>query len=315
MRKLSYLTGLILLTGLVFTSCNKDENEEPQNVNPTMNFKGGTHTPTGMEYVDGDITLSTNETFVVGITASSNSGKNLTNLNITRKFENGAPFYADTTFNATNFNYDFFFLANNEVGNEDWIFTMEDKDGNKTQLSFTITTEAIPAGIVEYTDIELGSIDSPTESSFASITGETFLITEAANDATIQEKIDFVYFDGATYGQTIVSPDDDLAAQVYSSISNWTTRNATLFSRTQLNAAAYDQIINAFSLLAVTQQLDFDVKFISELKPEPAEGFAVGDVFAFQTATGLFGLIKVTEVNQGATDGLSTIKYDVKVQD
>jgi hypothetical protein len=314
MRKLSYLLGLLLVAGLIFSSCKKDEDDEPQDVTPTINFKGGIHQASGMEYVDGDVTLNVSEIFVVGITASSNSGRDLSNLNVIRKFENGQPFTLDTVCNGTSISYDLFFQANGEVGNEDWIFTIEDKDGNSSQLSFVITTEAVPTGIVNYTDIELGSWESPTSSSFASITGETFDITEANTDETIQEKIDFVYFDGGSYGHTVMAPDDDIVLAVYPSIENWATRNATLFARTQLNANTYDQIVNVSSLLAITSQLDFNASFISELLPD-GDGFAVGDVFAFQTGAGLFGLMKITEVDQGATNSVSTIMYDVKVQD
>jgi hypothetical protein len=75
-------------------------------------------------------------------------------------------------------------------------------------ISFTITTTPGDPGIHVYTDIQLGSYSSATNSSFASATGETFSLSEANGSPDIQNKIDWVYFHGATYGHTLMSPSN-----------------------------------------------------------------------------------------------------------
>jgi hypothetical protein len=46
MKKLSYLLGLLVVAGIIFSACAKDE-EEPDP--PTVNFLGGIYTPWGVE--------------------------------------------------------------------------------------------------------------------------------------------------------------------------------------------------------------------------------------------------------------------------
>ena len=52
--------------------------------------------------------------------------------------------------------------------------------------------------------------------------------------------------------------------------------------------------------------------FVSELQSNP-QGFEVDDIIAFETDAGKQGLLRIREVNPGASNGESTIRYDVKV--
>ena len=66
MKKTIYLFGLLLLAGAtVFTSCKKDEDEEPTvDMTPVLTFIGGAG------YTDADATIAPSSTFKVGINAS-----------------------------------------------------------------------------------------------------------------------------------------------------------------------------------------------------------------------------------------------------
>lgn len=146
----------------------------------------------------------------------------------------------------------------------------------------------------------LGSYQSATGSSFASIDGNVYTMAQAfANQAAI----DFLYWWGATTSATIGAPDDDNANAVYTGangLPNWTTKNATRFKNTALTAAEFDAISDGAPL--ITNATGADQTRIGSL--------AVGNVFAFKTVTNKDGLIKVVAINTGAA---GDITIDVKV--
>lgn len=302
MKKLNYLLGLLILTGMFFSSCKKDEDPNP----PTINFKGGTHVPTGMDYIDGDITLTTAEQFMVGLTASSNSDANLKNIKIIRDFENVISITQfDSTFNESSFAADIIFMAYPTPGTEVWTFTVTDKNDLTSSVSFTITTEQVASGIIEYTDKILGSHQSATGSSFASFDGSVYSLADAKANA---EKIDFLYFFGATNLATLAAPDDADAANVFFDATNglqtWSVLNDTRFKDAGLTSAQFDAVMNSTELFIIASQPAPDASKASELE--------VDDVLAFKTAAGKYGLVKVTNIVEGAA---GNIEISVKVED
>ena len=298
-----------MITGIFITSCNKDE-EDP--TAPTINFI------TGANYVSNDTILTVSSLFTVGITASSTTDKNLASVKLTRTFEiigNVDEIY-NFSLNSTSFSFDTTLATHPNEGSENFICTVTDDNGLSSSVNFTITTVAGDPGIFVYTNINLGSFDSNTNSSFASVTGQTYSQAEALSDTLIQQKIDWCYFDGDTYGHTLMSPANDEIINVYDSIASWDYRNNTKFEKTNYTANQYDGINNSSQLVLYIQnanpELTFPLNFFSELLSNPG-GFDEGDVIAFELYTGKWGFIKVTDVNPGATNGDSTITYDVKV--
>jgi 5-hydroxyisourate hydrolase-like protein (transthyretin family) len=108
-----------------------------QDFNPTINFK------VGAEYISQDVTLGTLQQFKIGINALSNasSQKTLTNLNMTRTFDNTVWFSWDTAIDVTDFSIDVNLLALNSVGTETIEFTITDIDGKHSKTSLNITTQ------------------------------------------------------------------------------------------------------------------------------------------------------------------------------
>lgn len=314
MKKLSYLIGIMVIGGMLFSACSKDDDDDnpPTDVKPTMNFKGGIFPGDSSAYVSTNTTLETNQLFWVGVNANENSSSksNLTNFKVVRKFEDDFAYTVlDSTFNESSFTLDMGVLASHKVGTDVWTFTITDKDGESAVLSFTITTEAAAATIATYEQTILGSYDiNAPNSSFASVNGTTYNMTDAAANS---EKIDWIYFDGQNYGNTLIAPDDDLVLDVFGSVANWTTRNATRFATTTLSASQFDEITDAVSIVEVAQNAN--LSHVSETGTG-AVGMAVGDVFAFKTASEKMGVIKITNIEQGATNALSEITFDVKVQ-
>lgn len=313
MKKLQYLLGLLIVSGLLFTSCSEDEEEQTP---PSLNFLGGMYGNTGVERTDGDVTMETGQFLVFGFSASSTTDKNLARVLITRNYENVSEVtMLDSTISVPTISFDIETVSYPNPGTEVFEILVTDKNGMSTTISFTVTTIQADPGINIYNGIELGSFQSTTNSSFASITGETFSITEAAADPAIQEKISWVYFEGVTFGHTIMSPANTTVETVYPSIDSWANRNTTLMAKTTLPTESFDLITNKNQLIITIQNSGATLSddFHSELQSDP-QGFAVGDVIAFETGDGDQGLIKITEVNAGASNGESTIKYNVKVE-
>lgn len=302
MKKLSYLLGLFLIAGLLFSACTKDEeNTDP----PSIAFLGGEYEP-GKDRVDSDVTLIVGTEFVFGITASKVSDKDLQRILIERKFENVSTLTVmDTAIDQASFTIDIITNAWPTVGSEDFVCTVWDKGDQSSTISFTVTTEPAAPNITTYEDKILGSYASATGSSFASVDGTVYSLADAINNA---EAIDFMYFYGNTNLATLAAPDDDAAGDVFDSepngLQNWSVLNATRFKETTLNSAAFDAIASSSQLVPVC---------ILPTPPDQSKinNLAVGDVLAFETADEHYGLIRIDAIT-GTADG--SIEITVKVQ-
>jgi len=136
MKKLSYLLGLLVVTGIIFTSCSKDD-DEPTDVKPTINFKGGG------DYVSGDVTVDVNDTLLIGVTATQNSNttKKLQEIYISRTSENNIVWDTTMEINETFYDADFNFIALSIPTVETIAFRVSDKDGEVSSVSLDVTTE------------------------------------------------------------------------------------------------------------------------------------------------------------------------------
>ncbi len=293
MKKLSYLLGLMLITGMIFTSCSKDEDEP---LPPSLQFKGGTG------YTSQDVTINENNTIKVGIIGLSNttSGKNLTRFTLTLTTNNVPDVLVDSSINIATFDADYVITFPNE-GEYRLAAKIYDKDGQTAEAAFNVTVNPV-AGIIDYTDKILGSYNSNTGSSFASADGTVYTLADAKANS---EKIDWLYFYGATNHATIAAPDDDVAATVFTGadgLDSWATKNNTRFAQSLLTGDQFDQITTKSQLITAAQGANPTESRLSDLN--------VGDVLAFLTAGGNYGLIRVDDIVEGA-DG--TINISVKI--
>lgn len=313
MKKLSYLLGLLVVAGFIFSACSKDEDEPDP---PTVTFLGGIYTPWGVERVSSDKTMAVGEGFVFGFTATSKSDKNLSRILVKRNYENVSNItMLDSAVSVKSFTLDIETIAYpNTLGVEVFEVTVTDANNKSASISFTITTTPGDPGIHVYTDIQLGSYNSPTNSSFASATGETFSMTQANGSTAIQNKIDWVYFHGATYGHTLMSPSNIVVYDLYPSVATWLNKKTTKFAKTTLTSSQYNAVMSKNELVLTIQNQGINLvnNYYSQSLSNPG-GFSVNDVIAFETQGGKYGLLLVTEVNPGASVGLSTIKYNIKV--
>lgn len=299
MKKYLLFFGAILLFSTTFlTSCTTDNTTV--DLPPTIGFLAES------DYLTGDATLTVNMPFTIKVIAQENatSTKNLVSLKITRVFNLNS---WDTTFTFNDPSYTLLFssTAQATAGVEKIEFKVTDKDGQSATKSLQITTQVVvtPIPVNTFTMKILGSYQSTTGSSFASIDGTVYTLAEAfANQASI----DFLYWWGASTSATIGAPNDPKAMEVYTGINglpNWTTRNATRFISTTQTAAEFDAIGDNDGDILATLAAGATLSRMGTL--------AVGNVFGFLTVTDKYGLIKVTHITTGAG---GDITIDVKVQ-
>jgi hypothetical protein len=320
MKKLSYLLGLFVVAGLIFSACSKDDDEDEPDP-PVAEFKSGLYPGWGVMRVTGDTTLTSGDPFVFGIKAESKSDKNLKRVLITRTFMNTTPNIMEdiTDIDAKTFDFDKETVARPNllsVGTEVFTVTVTDANNLSVSISFTVTTNPIAPTINTYNGIQLGSYENTSVGNvFSSSTGETFSFEEANNDPAIQAKVDWAYFNSSVWGNTLMSPGNTDVYEWYDFIAAWSTKKITHFAKTTLTAAQYNSVVSQNIMVTTIQNqglLEMNQSFYSENISDPG-GFEVGDIIAFRAQPGKFGLLQVTAVNPGANVGVSTITFNIKV--
>jgi len=226
MKKNSLIAVLLLIMAGVsfFTSCTTEE----ENLSPNISFVSGSG------YISSDATLKAGEAFTVNLSASANStsGAKLVKLNVIRVLGGNTVTVADETIDLSSFTSEVSANAAFIAGTEKWTFTVTDANGETAAISLNITTTA-GAAINTFDQKILGSYYNNTYGSFfGSADGTVYKMVEAYNN---QAKVDWCYYYGVSDGATIAAPNDatainDIFTNATYGLSQWTTRNATLFS-------------------------------------------------------------------------------------
>jgi hypothetical protein len=309
MKKLTLIL-LVFITGslMLFTGC---QDPEPTEVKPTISFESGA------DYISADATLEASAEFMIGINADANenSGAMLTKLEMVRHFVNlqtDQTVTWDTVINVSTYSIDFLVTAFPLEGNETFIFTITDAEGETAEVSLDITTEITYGPLSVFENVTLGDQDNSTGSSFASLDGTVYNLADAKENS---DKIDFVYYYGATNKATLCAPADETAAQVYNNatygVATWATRNATVFKETEVTVEEFDAIPADNDTQVIEFATGADQSKITNLDHDGAPV-----VLAFETVAGKKGLIKIEDLLVG--DGLTTpghITITVKVQE
>lgn len=297
MKKFMFIAGVILFsTTFLLTSCTEDETND---LYPTINFLAGA----GL--ISSDATVTVGSVFNVKVYAEENaeSKANIRSLKVTRVFNLNSWDTTYSDFNDASMTFTITFTAQPIVGQESIKFEVTDNDGQKASVSLLITTEAGSGGPINtFTMKILGSYQSLTGSSFASIDGSVYTLAEAKLNS---HKVDFLYWWGASTAATIGAPDDPNAVAIYNNPTNgiptWSVKNSTRFQATTVTTAQFDSFMDDTEIIAAaTGSAGTRVGSLAEQT-----------VIAFITVSGKYGLIKVTDIVTNA-DGQITI--DVKVQ-
>lgn len=292
MKRMFTLLGLVLFTGLVFTSCTKDE-DEPVLPVVAFNQQAG--------YITGDVTAAYGDTLNFGIILQGNGTDNLVKFVIKA---NGQTLL-DSTINTQNYTYNFYTIKGANP-TDVWSFSTTDIAGNLKEETITITGTF--GEINSYTTILMGAQDNATTESFLSLQDNAATLYLQAQAFESQEKIDiFCFYENTATHQNLMSlgsPASNITGVFTGATSpdNYTTKNLTRFYKTELTSAQFDAVSDDAVLLD---------SFNADEARKKASVLAVNDVYAFQIQSGLTGLFKVLEVT-GVEDG--TLKIAVKIQ-
>jgi hypothetical protein len=295
MKKLIYLSGIMLIAGSLFMiSCSEDD--EPEPVNPTMSLlvEDG--------YISANSTAEFNDTLKFMVYNFSNGTDLLSNFTATMNGD----VIIDSTFEKTNFTIEI--IGQKTVLDEEvWKFETTDKAGHVVNFTITVTGDFGP--ILTHTDILLGAQDNPTTESFLSYSNGTFTKYFQAQAFEHQADIDmFCFYEDTPEHQNFMSlaaPGTNISGIFTGTTApeNYTTKNVTFFVATDLTVSDFESITNDARIIEA-YDLENDYKKATQLDS--------GDIISFRLQSGKYGLLKVTAVG-GTEDG--TLKFDVKIQE
>lgn len=189
--------------------------------------------------------------------------------------------------------------------------SVTDKNDLTNSSTFVLTTYEAPKGnaISTYSAKLVGAQYATEGSFYATTTGTVYKANDAKTNASLVDLV--YYYGGSTNKATIGSPKDDLITNAHSATSgftSWSVYNDTKFTATTMSATDFDAITDDLKMAAVTSLSDTHQNNLTE-----------GTVFAFKTAAGKIGFVKVKSITAGTYNGapdyqFGTIEIEVKVQ-
>jgi hypothetical protein len=293
MKKFKFISLMIaaLSLGFGFTSCEEDLlNEDEEGGAATISIDASadkTQVEVGEDIVVSyDVLISDNKLESIEL----REGDNLIGA-VQDGFDDTRRDAGEITYNAT------------EAGDFVLSLYVVDNKGNSKTSDINITVLEAGGEISEFTAILMGAQSNTDEGSYLDAnTGNTYMQSDAESN---QSLIDVIYYYGSANKATFAAPNNELVdgtgANALSLTAAFSTKNATKFTKTTLDASDFDAIVN-------------DATIVSEadgLSDSDATDVAVGEVVAFKTQGGKSGLIKVVELEAINT---GTITIAVKVQ-
>ncbi len=274
-----FSSGFLMMV-LLF-SCKK---ESPQTA-PTIEFIHD------IGYASGDTALGIGTKINIGIRAKGIS-ENITYLNVSIDNGSSTQTLLDSGLNSTDLSWSYPFIKTSSP-TERWIFTVMDKNRNKSTITLTFTKGVTLYGnIISFNNVSLGAQLNTQYGSFFSFgTGQTYLLADAFIN---QSSIDMVYYYG-TYFSTLASANEVEAPNYFTGtngIANWSVKNETRYDTTDVSISAFDNATNDSLILAVYNPVDAKRK---------AKYLAPGMLLSFIDHEGKLGMIKVNEVTPGDT--------------
>lgn len=153
--------------------------------------------------------------------------------------------------------------------------------------------------------ITLGAQENTTVPGFYSVSlDKTYTMSQAADNAA---DVDIFCFYEAETGNNIAlaSPGSGIT-DIFTGDDmpdNWTVKNTTYFFQTALTATQFEAVQNGDALI--------ETSFDADNARRKAKDVLVGQVWAFRTQDGTYGLLNVTAVTQG-TNGTVTFLVRTK---
>jgi hypothetical protein len=285
--------NIVLIAFLLFTiSCKKD----PSTVGPKLSFVNAPG------YVSSDTTLQLGAQINVMLSAEMGSSK-LTYLRVT--LNNGTTIQTalDTGFNINTLQC-LKKIIKTTAENEVWTFLVMDRNRNESSITLNIKKKPTVSwgDITIYNSVILGAQGSALYGSFLSLSDGKIYFQDSAY--IMRNNVDMIYYYGI-YNSTLSSPGETQAPNYFTvvpPIGQWVPKNVTMYDTTALTVTDFDNSNNDSLILNTYNDL------ISKKK---AKYLASGSIYAFKTQSGKMGLVKVNNVDAGAT---GHVNLSIKIQ-
>lgn len=296
MKKLNYLLmGLFVASAFTFTSCSSDDEAASADIYYSVN--GGSKQVAGAIIeealgssieLEATFTMGTNkiEQIIVELDYAGGNYEILDSMLNTGLFD-----AADKTFT---FNY------TTNVTEEDKVITLTAIDTKGVDTSFVVTiaptVESIQTGKIKTSTAKILGGQSNINGSLYSLYLDE--VIKLAQGSGMSSSIDLVYYYGSTNKSTLGAPGATATQEVYASISNWSSKNATKFIK--LTGVSFDNI---------TTEATFNTAYgTAELTDLQLTNLQVNDIFAILTKKGEKAIIKVKAISAATTAGAITIE-------
>lgn len=277
MKQWKFLSlALLILAGVSFSACQKDEEDD---LGPTISLK------TGAGYTSEDFEVAEGTTLTFGITASKSttSDNNLNRFNILYASGSQELTLVDSVFSNATFSADYSieFVG---TGSAKIKFRITSEGGLTDEKELNVVITAAGVAVKKISDIELGSWNDPIGSFYNTVDEMAYTVSAAKQN---QEKVDFLFFLGAVNLNTIAAPDDEDANTITTfELDDWTTKNATRFNTSDMTAGEFDAITDLHVFP------EFDVAGATS----KANELQTGQVIMFRTVAEKLGYIKIKDL-------------------
>ena len=288
MRKLIYSIGVIV-SGLLllFTACTEDENK-----NLEINF---------VNNID-EVNVSSGSSYTIVATIISEAGLDYVKIfEVTDKSEIQVKLI--DKFDDKN-NFTLMYTVENITKDVKIKIEATDKDNQTVAKYFEIKLNTNQTQNLKTYTVSLGAQSNVTGSFLIASQGSVFTIKEVKNNSAYSS-IDIIYYYGATNKCALFCPksivDNNITWDGNLPTSNWgTTPNVTIFKKVTSNDFDNATYSNVSSLITEND----NNKIASDLK--------VGDVVAFKTQNGKYGILKVTSISSADASGKITFTYKIQ---
>jgi hypothetical protein len=283
--KLLSLFALVTLGAVFISSCGTTDDDTPA-PKPVLNFLGGS------EFIDEDISKTSDQPFKIAITANHTS--NIKTFTVTQSIDGGAeiPLLDSSLSEKIIAEYIYNGTTAATAGTETCTFTVADKDGNSTSKSITITNLGNPG-----LNLDVLTVDND---------GATFKVYN------FQGSLKGAY--GITLGGSLSSTepnagkdiqDSTTAAETSSWPARWTSRNGTTFKK-----------VSASSWASITNDSEIAAAWASGETPTSFVNIANGDVYLLNLqSSGSYALVEITDVvSTAGADNNDYVEFKYKKQ-
>ncbi len=291
------LLGFIF-AALIVAGCKKDE-VKPDPTGAFIQAEG---------YTSTDVTMASGDTILVGLNFKWNGSDALTTLH----------FYVNDVMLdraeiiPSEYGQDFIYglkLTKSQLETEKWDFQVTDAGGKTATLTLTLTKDATGGAIKSVEGITLGAQDNTTVNGFYAISnGSIYSFADAETNSEIIDLVcafdDVVENSNPKDNETFLTSAGSNLSDIYN-FDNWQTTNTTLFNSTTLSADQFNYVDSDKLIVSSFNETENEKK---------AKNLRAGDVYAFKTEAGKYGLIKVTaSTYTNAVEGQVT--FDIKIQE